>query len=200
MKRAPAIVIGLVAVLFLVASFAMLTQQPASADVTVEGQWTTLANGDDIRGLAMTGNVVWAGTHNGGVVRWDPSAARRGREVRGAVPGRSRVAEARPAGRAVRAGPGLSSGSGLGVHGGRSVVDREPAPGRLRGIAPGGSCVPFVIILRRNDELISDSASSRTSASCSPSAFACDYPSRCASSRARAMTSRWISEVPSYRR
>lgn len=45
------------------------TQTPAPP---LQGLWTTIANGDDIRGLAMTGNVVWAGTHQGGAVAWDP--------------------------------------------------------------------------------------------------------------------------------
>ncbi|MFQ5593600.1 MAG: two-component regulator propeller domain-containing protein [Anaerolineae bacterium] len=72
MKRAPAIVTSLVAILFIVAGPFALTLQPARADVGIQGQWITLANGDDIRGLAMAGNVVWAGTHNGGVVSWDP--------------------------------------------------------------------------------------------------------------------------------
>jgi len=71
MKRVPAIVTSLVAILFLVAGPFALTLRPARADVGIQGQWITLANGDDIRGLAMAGNVVWAGTHNGGVVSWD---------------------------------------------------------------------------------------------------------------------------------
>jgi ligand-binding sensor domain-containing protein len=72
MKRAPAIVAGLLAIVVVVVGPLAFTLQPAQADVGIEGQWITLANGDDIRGLAMAGNVVWAGTHNGGVVSWDP--------------------------------------------------------------------------------------------------------------------------------
>ncbi|MBS1251717.1 MAG: hypothetical protein MAG451_00750 [Anaerolineales bacterium] len=72
MKRAPATIAGLAAVLFLITGPFILALQPARAQGGIEGQWTTMANGDDMRGLAMTGNVVWAGTHNGGVVSWDP--------------------------------------------------------------------------------------------------------------------------------
>ncbi len=35
--------------------------------------WTTYANGDDVRALALRGSEVWAGTKGGGVVRWDPA-------------------------------------------------------------------------------------------------------------------------------
>lgn len=72
MKRAPAIIASLVTILFLVAGPLALTLHPVDADAAILGRWTTLANSDDIRGLAMAGNVVWAGTHNGGVVSWDP--------------------------------------------------------------------------------------------------------------------------------
>jgi len=33
--------------------------------------WTTYANGDDVRALALKDGYVWAGTKGGGVVRWD---------------------------------------------------------------------------------------------------------------------------------
>ena len=38
------------------------------------GQWYTYANGDDILVLEVEGDVLWAGTRGGGVVRWNLSA------------------------------------------------------------------------------------------------------------------------------
>lgn len=37
------------------------------------GTWYTYANGDDILALAVEGDVLWAGTRAGGVVRWNPT-------------------------------------------------------------------------------------------------------------------------------
>ncbi len=37
----------------------------------LEGEWYTYANGDDILALATEGDILWAGTRAGGVVRWD---------------------------------------------------------------------------------------------------------------------------------
>ncbi|MFQ5856539.1 MAG: two-component regulator propeller domain-containing protein [Anaerolineae bacterium] len=71
MQRASAIVASLIAILLLVLGPFAFAPQPVSADVGIKGQWTTLANGDDIRGLAVTLTHVWAGTHNGGVVSWE---------------------------------------------------------------------------------------------------------------------------------
>lgn len=36
-----------------------------------EGEWHTYANGDDVLVLEMEGDVLWAGTRAGGLVRWD---------------------------------------------------------------------------------------------------------------------------------
>jgi ligand-binding sensor domain-containing protein len=36
-----------------------------------DGHWTTFANGDDVQALALEGDHLWAGTRNGGLVRWD---------------------------------------------------------------------------------------------------------------------------------
>ena len=36
-----------------------------------EERWSTFANGDDVRALALEGDIVWAGTRAGGLVRWD---------------------------------------------------------------------------------------------------------------------------------
>ncbi|MFQ5344229.1 MAG: two-component regulator propeller domain-containing protein, partial [Anaerolineae bacterium] len=38
------------------------------------GTWYTYANGDDILALAVEGDVLWAGTRAGGVVRWNTTA------------------------------------------------------------------------------------------------------------------------------
>lgn len=35
------------------------------------GSWVTYANGDDVLALAVEGDVLWAGTRAGGVVRWN---------------------------------------------------------------------------------------------------------------------------------
>lgn len=40
----------------------------------IEGTWTTYANGDDVRALAIQGDTLWAGTKGGGVVQWNTSA------------------------------------------------------------------------------------------------------------------------------
>ncbi|HID85971.1 MAG TPA: hypothetical protein EYP55_01160, partial [Anaerolineae bacterium] len=61
-----------------------------------EGIWTTFANGDDVRALALEADVLWAGTKNGGVVRWSipegtyvqylyPQDGLAGNDVRGVV-------------------------------------------------------------------------------------------------------------------
>lgn len=73
MTRATASIVSLVAILFLLAASFTLTPQTTTAQSGIKGDWTTIANGDDVRGLAMTFNIVWAGTHGGGVVQWDPS-------------------------------------------------------------------------------------------------------------------------------
>ena len=36
-----------------------------------QGEWITYANGDEILTLAFEGDILWAGTRAGGVVRWD---------------------------------------------------------------------------------------------------------------------------------
>lgn len=61
----------LVAVMILLGSSLAPLLQPVHAERTIEGIWTTIANGDDVRGIAMLGNVAWAGTKNGGAVSWD---------------------------------------------------------------------------------------------------------------------------------
>ena len=38
------------------------------------GQWYTYANGDDILALQLEGDVLWASTRAGGVVRWDTTS------------------------------------------------------------------------------------------------------------------------------
>lgn len=38
------------------------------------GAWTTFANGDDVLTLAAQGDVLWAGTRAGGLVRWEGDA------------------------------------------------------------------------------------------------------------------------------
>jgi ligand-binding sensor domain-containing protein len=42
---------------------------PAAA--VLEGDWYTYANGDDILCLKVEGDILWAGTRGGGVVRWN---------------------------------------------------------------------------------------------------------------------------------
>jgi ligand-binding sensor domain-containing protein len=37
----------------------------------IEGNWITYANGDDVLALALEGEVLWAATKGGGVVRWN---------------------------------------------------------------------------------------------------------------------------------
>lgn len=71
MRAIRAAVTFLVAVLILMGSSLAPLLQPAQAQRTIEGIWTTIANGDDVRGIAMLGNVAWAGTKNGGAVSWD---------------------------------------------------------------------------------------------------------------------------------
>ncbi|MFQ6058765.1 MAG: two-component regulator propeller domain-containing protein [Anaerolineae bacterium] len=53
---------------------ALLVASSASSSVASppgQGTWTTFANGDDVQALALEGDTLWAGTRNGGVVRWD---------------------------------------------------------------------------------------------------------------------------------
>jgi ligand-binding sensor domain-containing protein len=35
------------------------------------GEWTTFANGDDVLALQLEGDLLWAGTRGGGLLRWD---------------------------------------------------------------------------------------------------------------------------------
>lgn len=72
MKRVPAVVTGLALIAFLVTGPLMLVLQPAGAAAGIQGTWKTIANGDDIRGVATTLTQLWVGTYNGGVVRWTP--------------------------------------------------------------------------------------------------------------------------------
>ncbi len=39
--------------------------------VRLPGAWWTFANGDDVLAMAIEGDLVWAGTRAGGLVRWD---------------------------------------------------------------------------------------------------------------------------------
>lgn len=60
---------------FILASTGNLASRPQTQSVQASSlTWTTYANGDDVRALALDGNIVWAGTQGGGVVRWDPGA------------------------------------------------------------------------------------------------------------------------------
>lgn len=48
----------------------------ASAQDVRAGRWETIANGDDILVLAGEGDVLWAGTRAGGLVRWNAADGR----------------------------------------------------------------------------------------------------------------------------
>lgn len=65
---------ALCAVLFL-ALIPLPRTSPAEAQAPLQGRWKTFANGDEVRAVVVQEipNLVWAGTHNGGVVRWDPA-------------------------------------------------------------------------------------------------------------------------------
>lgn len=59
------------AALIVAAALAALSPAGDHARAQVpDGAWTTFANGDDILTLAVDGNVLWAGTRAGGLVRW----------------------------------------------------------------------------------------------------------------------------------
>jgi ligand-binding sensor domain-containing protein len=48
---------------------------PAGAPWHVVGSWTTIANGDDVRAVARSGDMLWGATAGGGVVRWRDDGA-----------------------------------------------------------------------------------------------------------------------------
>lgn len=43
---------------------------PPGSEWHVVGDWSTIANGDDVRAIARDGDRIWAATAGGGVVRW----------------------------------------------------------------------------------------------------------------------------------
>jgi ligand-binding sensor domain-containing protein len=49
------------------------TPAPSGTPQTPLSPWTTLASGDQVRTLVSDGTFVWAGTADGGIVRWSPT-------------------------------------------------------------------------------------------------------------------------------
>ena len=64
--------------ILIVLTAGLLLVTPSAAQIEtpflLEGEWTTIANGDDVRDVMVSGDTAWAATRYGGVVRWDLSA------------------------------------------------------------------------------------------------------------------------------